>query len=209
MIFNTVGPAYRIHTQRLVIRCWQPEDAPLLKAAVDENLDHLRPQMPWAMNEPTDLQTKIESIRRFRGKFDLGQDFVYGIFNQDDTRVLGGTGLHPRIGEAGLEIGYWIHHAYTNKGLATETAVALTQVAFKIDKVDRVEIRCDPENTASARVAEKIGFFHEATLSRRLPRENLLPRDTMIWTMFADQFPNCHVANTKIEAYNVIGQRIL
>ena len=61
MIFNTDGPAYRVHTQRLVIRCWQPEDAPLLKASIDENLDHLRPQMPWAMNEPTDLQTKKSS----------------------------------------------------------------------------------------------------------------------------------------------------
>ena len=61
MIFNTVGPAYRVHTQRLVIRCWQPEDAPLLKASIDENLEHLRPQMPWAMNEPTDLQAKIGS----------------------------------------------------------------------------------------------------------------------------------------------------
>ena len=29
------GPAYRIHTQRLVLRCWQPTDAPLLKAAID------------------------------------------------------------------------------------------------------------------------------------------------------------------------------
>ena len=209
MIFNTVGPAYRVHTQRLVIRCWQPEDAPLLKASIDENLDHLRPQMPWAMNEPTDLQTKIESIRRFRGKFDLGQDFTYGVFNLDETQVLGGTGLHPRIGEAALEIGYWIHHTYTNKGLATETAAALTHVAFKINKVSRVEIHCDPENIASAKVAEKIGFFHEATLSRRLLRKDRAPRDTMIWTMFADQYPSCNVATTKIEAYNVTGQRIL
>ena len=25
------GPAYRIHTQRLMLRCWQPAAAPLLK----------------------------------------------------------------------------------------------------------------------------------------------------------------------------------
>jgi hypothetical protein len=40
------GPAYRIHTHRLVLRCWQPTDAPLLKAAIDVNLEHLRPWMP-------------------------------------------------------------------------------------------------------------------------------------------------------------------
>jgi hypothetical protein len=44
------GPAYRIHTQRMVIRCWHPQDAPLLKEAIDQNLDHLRPWIPWAHN---------------------------------------------------------------------------------------------------------------------------------------------------------------
>jgi hypothetical protein len=39
------GPAYRIHTKRLIIRCWRPKDAPLLKLAIDESLDHLRQWM--------------------------------------------------------------------------------------------------------------------------------------------------------------------
>jgi RimJ/RimL family protein N-acetyltransferase len=53
------GPAYRIHTQRLVLRCWHPTDAPLLKAAIDASLEHLRPWLPWAQYEPTDLHRKI------------------------------------------------------------------------------------------------------------------------------------------------------
>lgn len=57
------GPAYRIHTARLVIRCWNPADAPLLKAAVDASLDHLRPWMPWAENEPQELDKKIDGLR--------------------------------------------------------------------------------------------------------------------------------------------------
>lgn len=61
------GPAYRIHTRRLVLRCWHPSDAALLKAAIDANLDHLRPWLPWAQHEPEDLQAKIERLRQFRG----------------------------------------------------------------------------------------------------------------------------------------------
>ena len=34
------------------MRCWEPRDAPLLKEAVDSSLDHLRPWMPWAHDEP-------------------------------------------------------------------------------------------------------------------------------------------------------------
>ncbi len=76
MFYPGPGPAYRIKTLRMVLRCWDPADAPLLKAAIDENLDHLRPWMPWAHDEPEELQAKIERLRVMRGKFDLGQDFT-------------------------------------------------------------------------------------------------------------------------------------
>ena len=42
------GPAYRIVTSRLVIRCWDPKDAPMLKNTMDLNVEHLKPWMNWA-----------------------------------------------------------------------------------------------------------------------------------------------------------------
>jgi RimJ/RimL family protein N-acetyltransferase len=77
--------------------------------------------------------------------FDLGEDYIYGIFNPDETRLLGGTGLHTRIGDNQLEIGYWIHKDYTNQGLVTESTAALVKVAFEIMLIHRLEIHCDPE----------------------------------------------------------------
>lgn len=203
------GPAYRIHTTRLVLRCWEPADAPLLKEAIDASLDHLRPWMPWAMDEPTGLQTKVGLLRRFRGRFDLNEDFVYAIFNRDETQVMGGTGLHTRAGGNAREIGYWIRQEHINQGLATETAAALTRVAFEISSVDRVEIHCDPINIRSAAVPQKLGFEHEATLKRRTVTSEGHPRDTMIWSLFAADYPHSPAAAAKIEAYDAIGRRIL
>ena len=37
------NPAYRIETQRLVLRCYQPTDGPLLAESITESLEHLRP----------------------------------------------------------------------------------------------------------------------------------------------------------------------
>lgn len=204
-----ISPAYRIHTQRLVVRCWNPEDAPLLKAAVDASLEHLRPWMPWAENEPTDLQAKIDLLRHFRGGFDLGQDFVYGILNRDENQVLGGSGLHTRVGQGALEIGYWIHADHINQGFATETAAALTRVAFEINGVDRVEIHCDLDNVCSAAVPRKLGFTHEATLRRRAVTTGGEPCDAMIWTLFADEYPASAAARAELEAFNAIGQKVL
>ncbi|MDQ7839460.1 MAG: GNAT family protein [bacterium] len=202
------GPAYRIHTRRLVLRCWHPMDAPLLTAAIEANLEHLRPWMLWAQHEPTDLQTKIERLRRWRGEFDLGQDFVYGIFNREDTQVLGSSGLHTRVGPGAREIGYWIHKDYLNQGLATEAVAALTKVAFVIDKVARVEIHCDPNNVRSLAVPRKLGFCHEATLRRRTQTPDGRPRDTMIWTLLADEYPTSPDAAAEIEAFDVMGRTL-
>ena len=203
------GPAYRIETRRLIVRCWQPTDAALLKAAIDASLDHLRPWMPWAEDEPQDLSAKVERLRSWRGKFDLDQDFVYGIFGPDEKDVLGSSGLHTRVGEGAREIGYWIHVDHINQGLATEVAAALTKVAFEVDGVLRVEIHCDPQNVRSAAVPRKLGFVHEATLRERTTDAEGERRDSMIWTLFADEYPGSRPQKAKIEAYDAVGRRIL
>jgi RimJ/RimL family protein N-acetyltransferase len=203
------GPAYRIHTQRLVIRCYDPVDAPLLSEAITASLEHLKPWMPWAYFEPEELQAKIQRLRTFRARFDLGEDFVYGIFDREEKRVLGGTGLHTRVGEGAREIGYWIHADFINQGLATESSAALVRVAFEVDGVQRVEIHCDPENVRSAAVPRKLGFTHEATLRSRVPLSEKRRRDSMIWTLFKDDYPNSLAAKVPIEAFDVVGRRIL
>jgi RimJ/RimL family protein N-acetyltransferase len=203
------GPAYRVLTARLVLRCWQPADAPLLKAAVDASLEHLLPWMPWAAREPTDLQTKIDRMRQSRAKFDSGQDFVYGVFDRDETRVLGSSGLHTRAGEDAREIGYWIHKDFINQGLATELSAALTKVAFEVDKVNRIEIHCDPTNVRSAAIPRKLGYTYEGTLRRRSSNADGSPSDSMIWTLFADEYPASPAASAKIEAFDAIGRKIL
>ena len=100
---------YRIEVEGgPVVRCWDPRDAPLLKDAVDSSLEHLREWMPWAYNEPQEIDGQGRPAAAFRGNFDLGQDFVYGIFSADESEVLGGTGCTRASGDGGLEIGYWV-----------------------------------------------------------------------------------------------------
>jgi RimJ/RimL family protein N-acetyltransferase len=204
------SPAYRIETERLVIRCWSPADAPLLAAAMSpENVEHLRPWMPWVNSEPEALEIKIARLRLFRAGFDRDENYVYGIFNKAENRVLGGTGLHPRIGAKAVEIGYWLHKDVVRQGLATETAAALTKAAFEIHKYRRVEIHCDPANQPSAKVAQKLGYTYEATLRERFEFSDTDWKDSMIWTLFADQYPASPSARIPIQAYDAAGRRLL
>jgi len=192
------GPAYRIVTPRLVLRCWDPRDAPLLKDAIDSSLDHLRPWMPWARHEPQTLAQKVELLREFRGQFDLGADSIYGIFDTGEERVLGGTGLHPRIGPGGLEIGYWIRADAAGRGFATESTAALTRVAFELAGVERVEIHCAAENLASAAIPRKLAYRLQEPAG-----------DDLVFTLTAAEFPESPAAGTALAAFDAAGASLI
>ena len=200
--------AYRIETERLVLRCWDPKDAVMMQAAAAESKEHLLPFMPWAAEEPQTVDQKVELTRRFRSRFDSGEDYVYGIFNPDESRVLGGTGLHTRIKGNALEIGYWLHKDFINQGLATETTAALTKVAFELYHVERLEIHCTVQNHASAAIPRKLGYTHEAT-RRGLGYANGKTSDAMIWTLLASEYPNTDSVSANVRAFDVVGNSLL
>ena len=192
-----------------MLRCWQPADAPRLKDVIDSSLEHLRPWLPWADDEPRPLGATVDLLAGFRARFDLGEDYAYGVFAAGESRVLGGGGLHTRVGDGALEIGYWICADAIGRGYAGETAAALTRAAFEVAHVDRVEIRVDPTNERSLRVPRRLGFVEEATLRRRLPpiTPGGEPRDVVV-SMFADDFLASPVAVAPLEAFDALGQRV-
>jgi RimJ/RimL family protein N-acetyltransferase len=196
--------AYRIVTPRLVLRCWQPSDAPLLLASITGSLEHLRKTMIWAANEPVTLDEKAQALRKFRAQFDSDQDYLYGVFDRSEREVMGGCGLHRRVYEGGLEIGYWMDARHLRKGYATELTAALTRVCFEVLNLDRAELHILESNLASQGVARKLGFVHEATLGRRCPSpQGMGPRT--IWTMFREH----HRAQVEIEAYDALDRRVI
>jgi RimJ/RimL family protein N-acetyltransferase len=202
-------PPYRIETERLVIRCWEPRDAPLLKEAIDASLDHVQPWMPWAAHEPQPVEDKIELLRGHRGRFDLGEDFVYGILDRDESRVLGGSALYTRAGEGAFEIGYWIRADSIGRGLASEAAAALTCAALAYCDVDRIEVHIDPANRRSARIPLRLGFVEEARLRRRLPSfAGSGLRDVVVFTMLASEVAASPAAATGYASFDAAGRAL-
>jgi RimJ/RimL family protein N-acetyltransferase len=201
--------AYRIETQRLVVRCYEPKDARLLAASVTESLDFLKPWLPWVHAEPEPVEEKVKTLRRFRAEFDLQKDYTYGIFNEDESRLLGGTGLHNRLaGTREFEIGYWIHKDFVGQGLATEAAGALVKVAFSVLRgVHRLEIRNDVSNVPSAAIARKLGFTHEGTLRSKY---GFLDdwKDLMIWGLVDHEYLHSRATSICLRVSDACGEII-
>jgi RimJ/RimL family protein N-acetyltransferase len=203
------GPAYRIVTERLVIRCWEPQDAVSLKLAVDGSLSHLRPWVPWAAAEPTPLDQKVAWLRKCRGEFDLGLDYSYGVFSADEDEVIGGCGLHLRQGLNVREIGYWIASAHCQKGYASEVVRALTRVGFEVDAAARIEVRVWPENRRSRKIPEALGFISEGTLRGVSRDAEGRPCDVNVFALLRDDYECGPLPNLPLRALDITGQDLI
>jgi len=203
-------PPYRIETERLVIRCYEPEDAPLLKGAVDSSLDHLLPWMPWARFEPQSVADKVELCRMFRGQFDLDQNYVYGIFSPDETEQLGGSGFHKRANEGSLEIGYWVAASALGRGIATEVTAVQTRAGFELAGLDRIDIQVEPDNERSIAIPRKLGFTEDGKLRRRLEaHEPEGPaRDSVIFSMLREELAGSPCMQYEYVGYDVLGVQL-
>jgi len=171
----------------LVIRPWHLEDAEALSDAIEQSLDHLRPWMPWTAAEPLRIGERRALIIRWTEAQRIRGDLIFGMFAGDV--VVGGCGLHHRIGPAALEIGYWVHAAHLRRGYASTGAGALTSVAFTLPEIDAVEIHHDSANKASEGVPRKLGY---AMVGERLkPAET--PNETgvqIVWRMHRTEWPD-------------------
>jgi RimJ/RimL family protein N-acetyltransferase len=151
-----------------------------LAAAVGESIDHLRPWMPWATPAAADKEMQRARIAEAEEMWDAGTDFIYTVFVANTGAVAGSIGLHRRVGDGGIEIGYWITAGETGRGYATAAARALTPVAGTLPGVDRVEIHCDEANAASAAVPRKLGYRLDRT-ERHPPEAPGEKGRRMIW----------------------------
>ena len=178
--------ATRLTTPRLVIRRWSGGDAPLLAAAIDASLDHLRRWMPWARREPSPRAVLELRLSQFARAFDDGTDWTFGIFSPDEREVLGGTGLHRSRDDDVLELGCWLRSDMEGRGLATEVVIALCHEAFFRRDVSTVELRTDPHNTRSVRLAERLGFVRFALRYGDSTAPDGSPRDTLAFRLGRD-----------------------
>jgi ribosomal-protein-alanine N-acetyltransferase len=86
-------------------------------------------------------------------------------------------------------IGYWIAPEAAGKGI-TPTAVALvTDYLFSNLGLHRVEIDIRPENQASLRIVEKLGFRFEG-LKERFIHINGAWRDHYVFALTGEEVPN-------------------
>jgi len=155
---------------RVVVRCYQPEDAAAFYEAVDESRDHLPPFENWA-HDFHSVDDAYVQVTHCRARWMVRQEFAAGIFHKETGRLLGACGIHRVDWERRVfMIGYWIRKSEVGKGYVSEAVRVLTRLAFRLFGANRVEIRMNTRNVRSAAVPQRLGFVLEGTLRNATPR---------------------------------------
>ncbi|HEY2778090.1 MAG TPA: GNAT family protein [Gaiellaceae bacterium] len=84
------------------------------------------------------------------------------------------------------EIGYVVAPAARGRGVATRAVVLLTHWGFSVLGLQRIELRIDPANEHSARIARRVGYHHEGTLRNTYFKEGRRG-DVGVWSRLADE----------------------
>ena len=109
-------------------------------------------------------QAALAWIRRINKRRDMqviGGAVNFYVWLLDTDQFIGRVYIHKKAELDGeVEIGYGISGEYRNKGYATEAAKALVRFAFEQVGLGELCAIVRPENTASRRVIEKLGFSY-------------------------------------------------
>ena len=182
--------ANEIRTARLLLRPWVADDAAALLPVLEANRSHLKPWIPARVSEPAPLPVLAERLAAFAADFAADREWRYALLSPDDGRVLGEVSLFPRSSEGRVpftaadraEIGYWLRADVTGRGLASEAAQAMVDLALTMPALRSVEIRCDARNAASGAVPRRLGFALTETVRTTGVAGESLPVALQVWT---------------------------
>ena len=106
------------------------------------------------------IETILKRLHSHWGAHGFGP---YVFFSREDRSFAGYAGLRHTLadGAPGVELLYAVHPAFWGKGVCTEVARITVEQGFSELRLRELVSFALPENTASRRVLEKLGFSYE------------------------------------------------
>ncbi|MFN3232316.1 MAG: GNAT family N-acetyltransferase [Alphaproteobacteria bacterium] len=172
----------RIDTPRLILRPYRRSDLPHLPALIgDWEVARWLARSPYPYTDK-DARDWLWLSRRVRW---LRRGLPLAIVRADDQRLIGGIG----IGFSDGEIGYWLGHDYWGQGYATEAVARLTSFGLGEYGLPSLWAAILPENRASGRVLEKVGFHYAGKLDYRM-RDGIT--EALLYRLSRDEWKKVH-----------------
>lgn len=154
---------------RLVtVRAYRLEDVDRMLAAANESVVELAPYETWCRPGYTRNEAAVY-VNWCVEAWSQGKAYYFAVEDIATGDFLGSCGLSDlRVEHRRAGLGFWIRSTRTGRGLATEAAQIVGHLSFEHLGLERLELEIAVDNTASRRVADKLGCQFEGILHRRL-----------------------------------------
>lgn len=173
----------------LHLRAPRAPDAPAMVDAVTESQPELGRWLVWAAPGYGRADADAWCEQRHAD----GHLVAFHVFDATDGRLLGGVGFHGFDANNGkAEIGYWVRSSARGAGVAVRAARVALSDRFAHTPTERVELIIAVGNTASQRVAEKLGASREGLVRRRLLLAHG-PADAYLYGLLRSELRPCPV----------------
>jgi RimJ/RimL family protein N-acetyltransferase len=104
-------------------------------------------------------------IGRERTRYADRVGLSFAVADRETDAAVGVIGLHLRTLSTGrASAGYAVPSEQRGRGVATDALRALTEFAWSIPALHRIELHIEPWNTSSIHVAERAGYAREGLL---------------------------------------------
>lgn len=146
---------------------------------------------PWEATPPRDVGPPVSfgaMVRNLRGQARRGQQlpFVITLDGELVGQLTVGGITYGSLCSA--HVGYWVDARVAGRGIMPTAVAMAVDHCFLVLRLHRVEINIRPENAASLRVVEKLGFRDEGTRARYLHIAGEW-RDHRTFALTADEVP--------------------
>jgi ribosomal-protein-alanine N-acetyltransferase len=155
-----------LRTDRLVLRPLSPDAA----ARLPEDRDAAAAVVGAALDADWPLVDLLDVLpMQATADPDAAHFGVWAIIERDSNIVVGDVGfMGPPDADGVVEIGYSVVPGRRGRGYATEAAHALVDWATSQDGIMTVVAGCSPDNAASIRILERLGFERTSTADTEL-----------------------------------------
>ncbi|MBI2856364.1 MAG: GNAT family N-acetyltransferase [Chloroflexi bacterium] len=153
-----------ITTERLVLREFAATDWPAVLAYQRDAL-YLR-FYPWADRTPDDARNFVQMFLDWQAE-QPRRRFQLAITLPESGQLIGNCGIRRKLdNDWEADIGYELAPEHWGRGYATEAARAIVGFGFRDLELHRISSWCIADNTASARVLERVGLHLEGRLQQ-------------------------------------------
>lgn len=129
---------------------------------IEKNREYLKEWLPWLDNNRY-LQNTIDYIKISQIQFERNESLQFVLKHRG--KIVGVIGYHKIDWINRLtSIGYWIGEEYQGKGLITKSCIKVLDYSFGRMGLNRIEIRCAPDNLKSRAIPERLGFQEEGLI---------------------------------------------